>query len=84
MDVIEWEEPPPPGKYGWFFAELVANPGKWAVWPGSNYRTVPRAIEQGEFTGAPSWKFDVRTSVIKDSGGKFDRIWVRYKPEGEA
>lgn len=36
-DDIKWQDPPPPRsrKYKAFYEQLKANPGKWAIFPGS-------------------------------------------------
>lgn len=71
---VQWEDPPP-ARTGFrkneaFFAELKANPARWAKFPALKSTIGPRRKEEG-----------FEQKVVRIDG--HNHMWVRYNPTGK-
>lgn len=82
---ITWEDPPEgslrKGMYDWFFDQLRANPGKWAVFKESSTRATATQIRGGHYVGTSEGEFDTRTTTLPNPDRV--KIYVRYIPRDE-
>lgn len=81
MTDIKWEEPEFDGrrdkKYDWvaIFAELRANPGRWALVSDDAPVSMTTNIKRGRYVGGADGEFEAVTRESKNYRGK---IYARY------
>ena len=79
MNDIEWADPPgaragnQSDKYGWFAAELVKNPGRWAVLRGE-FTALASVIKSGQRCWGPQGTFE---AVCRNTSSGRGDVYVR-------